>query len=66
MSKSGWDKNAIARTLEESSQAISRDELELYDRMRNMMYLCLLAFSVLVIVGKLGLRSAHKEKAKKA
>jgi hypothetical protein len=33
--------------------------------MRNMMLLCLLSFGVLVIVGKLGLKSVHKEKAKR-
>lgn len=66
MSKSGWNKDTVAKTPEESSETISRDEFELYDLMRNMMLLCLLAFSLLIIVGKLGLRSVHKEKAKKA
>ena len=67
MSKSGWDKDAMSQPpAEETSETISRDEFKLYDLMRNMMLLCLMAFAVLVCVGKLGLKSVKKEKAKKA
>jgi hypothetical protein len=65
MSKNGWDKEYMKHYSEESSETISKDEFELYDLMRNMMLLCLLSFGVLVIVGKLGLRSIKKEKAKR-
>lgn len=65
MSKNGWDKEYMKNYSEESSETVSQDEFELYDLMRNMMLLCLLSFGVLVIVGKLGLKSVHKEKAKR-
>lgn len=66
MSKHGWDKDYMRNYSEESSETVSKDEFELYDLMRNMMLLCLLAFGVLVVIGKLGLRSVKKEKAKRA
>ena len=66
MSKSGWDKDAMSQPpAEETYEIISRDEFELYDLMRNIMLLCLMAFAVLACIGKLGLKSVKKEKAKK-
>lgn len=64
MSKNGWDMESKAP--QESSEAVSEDEFELYDLMRNMMLLCLMSFAILAMIGKLGLKSVKKEKAKKA
>jgi hypothetical protein len=63
MSKNGWDKHQKPQP---SSETISNAEFELYDLLRNMMMLTFFISINLVVMGKLGLKSTKKEKAKKA
>ena len=66
MAKNGWGHHQKQQEMKVASENISRDEFELYDLLRNMMALTFLISTILVIIGKMGLKSVKANKSKKA